>query len=1194
MPIADSLAVSELEDAARYGLRADVPLSSQLHREYGRRDGLPSPWINDIVQTRDGHIWAATDNGLARYDGLRFQVYDRAKTPQLSHHEIRTLCEDHEGILWIGTTRGLTRYKPGRPGAFARVDEIAETIVHEIYEDNLGSLWVGTQDLTYVKTQGGRFQPLTEAPRNVRAVCLDSAGTLWMGANSGLYRREDSRFRQITHKSIPPETGQESGLHESRVNVLFEDEGGDLWIGANRTLLRIHDGEFLDRRPELDPQQIYDLLQTPDGSLYIAARFGVFRIDSQGKFEQASDRVSAFCLLQDHDGRLWLGHGDNRGLHCFQNDYSERIWDESPARCLWEDRDGSLWLGTKYGLHHFGKNHEKHIGEEDGLPDACIQTIFPAADGQLWIGTRRGLVKYADGEVVTNSLLKKTLDMNIGVGLVDARGDVWLGLDVMGGQAIRDGELIELDELGHGKIHWFWENSDGVLWIGHEAGLYQAHARTITKMDVPAIKILQQPRLLCHAVASDGSLWIGTSNGLLLHRNGQFVAIPPEAGLQADNIERLATDSQGNLWFGGRDGLFFLDVKQLEDFVEGQIETLVCGRVEGFERFPPLSAFSQGCIAQHEALWILGESGLVRLPLRQVLHKPKTPEVTIESALLDGRVMDFEERCEFLSGNRRLTIQFAAPYFDSTWPIQLRFRLEGHDDRWIDADDSRLAQYTGLKPGNYRFLVNARSGNDAWSKSATSMLINVRPRWWETRWFFVLAPAALVLATFGLTWQYLSQIRAHNLQLLGEIDKRLGTERQLQKSEISFRALAESTRAIPWEADAEPFHFTFFGNQIAEILGYSVEDCLQEGFWQTHIVPQDLTRVSKSIQQAVELGQDYQIDCRVKAADGRIVHLQNVVHVVKQAGQVRQLGGFMIDVSAKRAAEESARSSLRQLARLDRIAGMGEVAASIAHEVNQPLFAIVSNAETALRLLSREFCSKALPQDENGSQRPASEEPPGCAAGSNSASREKPASPTIAIARKSPGPNMEIVREALEDIVSDGNRASQIIHHIRSQVRQEPHPPELLDMNQVVRECADFAESELRRRGFALRFQFASDLPEVCGSKVELQQVLLNLIINAVHACEAAEVYAEIVIVTAAEHDRVLVSVVDQGIGIDEAQSQRLFDAFYTTKPQGTGIGLAVSRTIVESIGGRIWASSNAEQGATFHFSLPTAEERNH
>jgi signal transduction histidine kinase len=189
-------------------------------------------------------------------------------------------------------------------------------------------------------------------------------------------------------------------------------------------------------------------------------------------------------------------------------------------------------------------------------------------------------------------------------------------------------------------------------------------------------------------------------------------------------------------------------------------------------------------------------------------------------------------------------------------------------------------------------------------------------------------------------------------------------------------------------------------------------------------------------------------------------------------------------------------------------------------------------------------------------------------------------------------PDIEEVREALDDIVGDGNRAASIIDRVRSRVRMEQHPTEQLDLNQVALDAIQFVEPDIRQRGLYLRTDLAEDLPPVNGNSIELQQVILNLIINGAQAMRDAPTGSrDLLLSTSASNDLVELAVQDRGVGFDDELADRLFDPFFTTKPDGTGMGLAINRTIIEAHGGRIWATSNDDRGATFHFRLPALNQ---
>lgn len=251
----------------------------------------------------------------------------------------------------------------------------------------------------------------------------------------------------------------------------------------------------------------------------------------------------------------------------------------------------------------------------------------------------------------------------------------------------------------------------------------------------------------------------------------------------------------------------------------------------------------------------------------------------------------------------------------------------------------------------------------------------------------------------------------------------------------------------------------------------------------------------------------------------------------------RSEADLLRESQARELAEEERRRHGEELARASRAADLGQITATIAHEVKQPLFAIVSNAQTARRLLDQR------------------------------------------------GLDLVEVREALDDIASDGMRASRIIDNVRAQVRKGPNLRELLCMNEVVRDAARLLEPELRQRGLGFVAVLEDRLPPVLGEAIGLQQVLQNLVLNAARAMEDGGP-GEVTLRTRAAEGRVHVAVEDRGVGLGGLPLDRIFEPFYTTHRDGTGLGLAICRAIVERHGGRLVAVPNPETGATFEFSL--------
>jgi len=266
----------------------------------------------------------------------------------------------------------------------------------------------------------------------------------------------------------------------------------------------------------------------------------------------------------------------------------------------------------------------------------------------------------------------------------------------------------------------------------------------------------------------------------------------------------------------------------------------------------------------------------------------------------------------------------------------------------------------------------------------------------------------------------------------------------------------------------------------------------------------------------------------------------------RQPAKLNSVLVSIMDITERKRADEALHKTQAELAHVTRVATLGELTASIAHEVNQPLAAIVTNGNACLRWLAGD------------------------------------------------SPNLDEARETARRIIRDGNRAGDVIGRIRTLLRKTGTEKELLDMNQAVREVVALAEGEVRRNGVALRTELTGDLPPILGDRVELQQVVLNLIMNAIEAMSAiGDRPRELVVRTqSGEVDQVCVTVQDSGIGLDPQSMGRIFDAFYTTKSQGMGMGLAISRSIVENHGGQLWAVPNEGPGATFQFTLQACSKQ--
>ena len=756
--LAAVLAAALAASSAR-GLNPEIPLSRYGHDVWTSDSGLPQNSVTAIVQTHDGYLWLGTQEGLVRFDGVRFTIFDGRNTPALADDFVRSLAEARDGTLWIGTMSGLVRLRQGEFAPY-RLGGVDRVPIDALYEDREGALWVGSR-LGATRVAGDRaetFRDCDGVPGAVASIAEDGRGDLWVGGGWGAARRVGGRFRTYSAGTAFPGAAW----------ALLPDPDGGLWVGTGYGLARV-DGDavtWLSDGAALTSASVRVLFRDRAGSLWIGTDNGLYRF-REGRFERhgsadglSSDRVLA--LLEDREGSLWVGTGDG-GLDRMKEQrivfYGPRDGlSEDKLWSVFEDSRGNLWAGTADGvLNRRPPGAEKF--ETFERFDAPVSAIAEDRRGALWVGTKGAGLYRVDGGRITRYTSKDGLAGNGVVSILVDRSDrVWIGTLAAGVSRLDDGRFTTYhacDGLGSDQIFGLFEDRDGAVWIATFGGGVTRYAegrfRTFTTRDGLAHDVVMSTYQ-----DGDGTYWFATRGGLSRYQNGRFTTYRQKEGLFHDAPQKVLEDGRGFLWLTSNSGVFRVSLTELE--AAGRSTGGITDRVTfgtAARMIPAECNGTQhgGWRTQDGRLWFATIKGLAMAEPAQIELNRLPPAVVLEQVVADGELRSSAAGIDLAPGTDRVEFGYTGLSFRNPPAVRFRFRLEGFDRGWVDAGPRRAAYYTNLPPGHYRFRVVAANEDGVWSRDGASVEVVVRRHFWQTTWFRIaglLAAVGAVAAGFRL------------------------------------------------------------------------------------------------------------------------------------------------------------------------------------------------------------------------------------------------------------------------------------------------------------------------------------------------------------------------------------------------------------------------------------------------------------
>jgi len=730
-------------------------------------DGLPQNSVTAIIQTRDGYLWLGTYSGLARFDGVRFTLFDENNTPQMHNSRVTSLFEADDGAVWIGHENGeVTRYKDGVFEAVDYHENWSGGRISDIGSDESGDVWLFNEEGLAARVRDGLV--LTPSPGSATKlvnVARSPHGHLWVARDGRVSELVNGRFEALPFV--------EAATNTYVLGIGASSDGG-VWIAGDNRIRKWKDGHWIaaDETAGMETP-ITCLRELHNGSLAAGTSDQglhlIFPYDGgqMMTFNHASGFPSDWVVseCEDREGNLWIGTG-GAGLVMMRKNVVRTSeppdrWQGRPVLTASTAHDGSLWVGTEGGgLYQFEKGNWSHFGPSEGLYNPYVWSIAEDEQNKLWVGTwGNGLfTQTATNRLENVSALEQSAPVVLAL-CSDSPGKLWIGT----------GEGLMLYDSG--RSTWFGKENgalrknvraivkggDGTIWFGTAGGglgrLKNGELKQFRKSDGLASDYIE-----CLHLDGD-ALWIGTfGGGLCRFKEGRFAVVGKNQGLPNNVICDIQEDGRGFFWMSSHGGIIRANKSQLNGCADGEIKEVDCVSYGLSDGMPTLECSEgRGCKGADGRLYFPTTKGLVDLSSENVQVNLVPPPVVIEEMLVDDRVVTngVSERAVLTipPGRHRFGFQYTGLSLLAPKKVQFKYRLLGSEkEDWVDAGTARSVNYNYIAPGNYSFQVVACNNDGVWNQIGARIDFKIQPFFWQTAWFRFLALALMLAASGGIVW----------------------------------------------------------------------------------------------------------------------------------------------------------------------------------------------------------------------------------------------------------------------------------------------------------------------------------------------------------------------------------------------------------------------------------------------------------
>ncbi|MDP9038536.1 MAG: histidine kinase [Acidobacteriota bacterium] len=730
------------------------------HDSWSTEQGLPQDSVHAIAQTSEGYIWAATEAGLARFDGIRFEVFSKSRQAAFASDDICCLLAGTAGGLWIGTGDGLVYLDRNVAVRYGVPDGLPATKIVALAWSSGGMLEVSTSAGPVRRTESdwlalrGLPHASASAPPAGAVPLAGSPEWTWTPHSVDLLRGGAKATWQV---------GRE--LPAGRVTTLAVDRQGLAWVGMSTGVVVIDPGAHQSTPlAALRTIPVLSVFHDREGNHWIGTESSGLHVLRRRTFRSVAPvaEKAVTAVAQGPGSTLWIGTRDD-GIYRIEGDrIAGHALTTAAILCLEPALDGGVWIGTPDGLKYLDRDDViRRVSSANGLLDDSIHSLLAAPDGSLWAGTRHGLVHLRGSH---SDLLTR------------ASG---LGGDMIGSMLLQGPHTPFLQGT-------HTPESPHVLWVATSGGISRL------KADGTVTNFAEQDGLTTAVVTalsqeSSGRLWVVTEDRAVQFFDGrQFrpaFTLPPD-GDRPSPVEGIAFDASNSLWIRGERGIFRIDSAALaaclynnpcalpEDAV---VRYGAADGVRNAEVVPGTTALPT--FAANGEMWFPTRSGVAVADTTAQHGSQPGPQVALEHLLLDDSALEpagGELRIPF--GHQRLTMEFAALTYVAPAGVHYRYRLQGFDSAWQQAGNRRSATYTNLGPGSYSFSVQARQNDGAWGPPGAEVRFHVVPPVYR-RWWFV---ALLAFAVLAVALQfYLLRLRTERARFAAVLAERSRIAREI-------------------------------------------------------------------------------------------------------------------------------------------------------------------------------------------------------------------------------------------------------------------------------------------------------------------------------------------------------------------------------------------------------------------------------